>query len=229
MGDLGRLAHAAQRDAGCHLLQRFRLHAAGHLGFDEARSDTGHADAIACQLLGPDHGVGGYAGLGRGVVGLPHVAGAGDGGDVDDGALIFQLDHLGRHFAGAEEHAGQVNVDHRLPLGQAHLADFAVLDLDGQTVAQNTGIVDQAVDGAEVGGDLSNHVGYLLFVCHVAQVGTGIATGGLAGGYGFVEFFLIEVNQRQLGALGGQVFAHGAAQTLATTGDDDDFILQLHG
>src|SRR5690606_30388587 len=109
------------------------------------------ADTVACQFLGPHHSVGRYAGLGRGVVGLAHVAGAGDRGNVDDRASVLQFDHLRRHFAGAEEHAGQVDVDHRLPLGQAHLADFTVLDLDGQAVAQDTGVVDQAVDGTEVG------------------------------------------------------------------------------
>ena len=108
------------------------------------------------------------------------------------------------------------------------LADFTVLDLDGQAVAQDTGVVDQAVDGAEVGSDLGNHVGHLLFVGHVAQVGAGVTTGGLAGSHGFVQFFLVEVDQRQFGTLGRQVFPHGAPQTLAAAGDDDDFVLQLH-
>ena len=31
-----------------------------------------------------------------------------------------------------------------------------------------------------------------------------------------------------LGALGGQVFAHGAAQALAAAGDDDDFVFEFH-
>ncbi|MCY1449380.1 hypothetical protein D9M71_661130 [compost metagenome] len=113
-------------------------------------------------------------------------------------------------------------------MGQAHLGHFAVLDLDGQAVAQDAGIVHQAVDGAEVFGHLGDHVGHLLFIGHVAQVGAGVATGGLAGGHGLVEFLLVEVHQGQLRTLGSQVLPHGAAEALAATGDDDDLVFQLH-
>ncbi|MNG07752.1 hypothetical protein D3C84_910700 [compost metagenome] len=67
------------------------------------------------------------------------------------------------------------------------------------------------MDRAEVVSDLSDHVAYLLFIGHVAQVGAGFDTLGLAGGNGVVEFFLVQVHQRQLRAPGGEILGHGAA------------------
>ncbi|CAI8860891.1 hypothetical protein EMIT048CA2_250084 [Pseudomonas chlororaphis] len=228
VSDFFRLAHALERDAGGHFLQGFGFHAQGHFGFDEARCDAGHANAVARQLLGPGHGRCGDPGLGGGVVGLAYIAGTGDRGNIDDRAAGFQLDHLRRDFAGAEEYAGEVDVDHRLPLGQAHLGHFAVLDLEQQAVAQDAGVIDQAVNGAEVCGDLGDHVFHLLFIGDVAQVGAGLDSRGLAGGNGLVELFLVQVDQRQPGAFAGEILRHGAAQTLATAGDNDYFVIELH-
>ncbi|MNZ53940.1 hypothetical protein D3C78_718310 [compost metagenome] len=71
-------------------------------------------------------------------------------------------------------------------------------------------------------------MGHLFFIGHVAQVGAGVATGGLAGGHGFIQLLLVQVNKGQLGALGRQILTHGAAEALATTCDDDDLVFQLH-
>ncbi|MNG20824.1 hypothetical protein D3C84_1051130 [compost metagenome] len=71
-------------------------------------------------------------------------------------------------------------------------------------------------------------MGHLLLNGDVAQVGAGVAAGSLAGGHGLIEFLLVEVHQGQLRALGRQVFTHGPAEALATTGDDDDLVFQLH-
>ena len=71
-------------------------------------------------------------------------------------------------------------------------------------------------------------MGDLLFVGDVAQVGARFHAQGLAGGDRFIEFFLVQVDQGQLGAFARQVFGHGAAKTLAAAGDDDDFIFELH-
>jgi len=152
----------------------------------------------------------------------------GNGGDIDDRALVLQLDHLRRHFASAEEHAGQVDIDHRLPLRQTHLGHLTIFHADGQAITQDAGIVDQPVDGTEVVGHLGDHMSHLLFIGDVTQVGTSVTTGSLASGHGFIEFFLVQIDQRQLGALGRQVLTHGTAQPLATASDDDDFVFQLH-
>src|SRR5271166_4834438 len=72
-----------------------------------------------------------------------------DGGDADDlpGGARYLLAHaaaleLAHRLAGAQELAGQVHVDHLLPLGEAHLVQGRVL-LDAS-------VVDQDVDGAEL-------------------------------------------------------------------------------
>ncbi|MNZ42147.1 hypothetical protein D3C78_597160 [compost metagenome] len=115
-----------------------------------------------------------------------------------------------------------------MPLGQRHLAHLAVLDLDGQAVADDAGVVHQAVDRAEVAGDLLDHVDNLFFVGHVANISTGVAAGGLACSHRIVQSFTIEVDQGQFRTLGSQVFAHCTAETLATASDDDDLVFQLH-
>ncbi|MCY1466219.1 hypothetical protein D9M71_844870 [compost metagenome] len=67
------------------------------------------------------------------------------------------------------------------------------------------------MDRAEVFSDLGNHVGHLLFVGHVAQVGAGLDTLGLAGRDGVVEFFLVQVHQREFRAQACEILGHGAA------------------
>ncbi len=229
MGDLLRLAHSPERNARGHFLQGLGFHAGDHFGLDEARGHACDANTVAGQLLRPDHGGGRHAGLGRGIVGLAHVAGAGNRRDVHDHACALKLHQLRRDLAGAEEHPREVDIDHRLPLGQAHLADHPVLDLEQQAVAQDAGIVDQAVEAAEILGDLCDHAADLLFVGDIAQIGTCVATGALAGRHGCGQAFLVEVDQRQACALGGQMLRHRAAEPLAAAGNDDDLVFQLHG
>ena len=71
-------------------------------------------------------------------------------------------------------------------------------------------------------------MGNLFFIGDVAQIGAGVTASGLAGSHGFVQLFGIEVDQGDARALAGEVFAHGTAQALAATGDDDDLVFQLH-
>ncbi|MNI95688.1 hypothetical protein D3C73_1540020 [compost metagenome] len=66
------------------------------------------------------------------------------------------------------------------------------------------------MDRTEVVGDLGDHVAHLLFIGDVAQVGAGFDAHGRAGSDGVVELFLVEVHQRQLHALGGEILGHGA-------------------
>ncbi|MCY1457556.1 hypothetical protein D9M71_748610 [compost metagenome] len=71
-------------------------------------------------------------------------------------------------------------------------------------------------------------MGHLFLDGHVAEVSARIATGGLAGGHGFIQFFLVQVHEGEFRALGGQVLTHGTAEALATTGNDDDLVFELH-
>src|SRR5690606_4911995 len=98
-----------------------------------------------------------------------------------------------------------------------------------QAIAQDASIVDQAVEAAEVLGDLCDHAADLLFVGDIAQIGTCVTTGALAGRHRCGQAFLVEVDQRQACALGGQMLRHRAAEPLAAAGDDDDLVFQLHG
>ena len=111
---------------------------------------------------------------------------------------------------------------------QAHLRQFAVLEFDGQPVAENAGVVDQAVQTTKIVADLAYHVADLLFIGNIAQVGSRITAGALAGCHRFVQSFLVEVDQRQSGTLAGEVFAHCASESLATASNDDDLVFQLH-
>ena len=65
-------------------------------------------------------------------------------------AAVAELDHALGALAGAEKNAREVDVDHGLPLCEAHLADDrAVLDLDEQGVLGDARVVDQDVEAAE--------------------------------------------------------------------------------
>ena len=50
----------------------------------------------------------------------------------------------------------------------------------------------------------------------------------LAGCHRQFEFFRVEVDQCQFGALGSQVLGHGATQPLAAASDNDYFVFKLH-
>src|SRR5690606_16547069 len=119
--DLGRLAEALQRDPGRDLREYLRLHRRDHLGLDEAGRDRVHADAVLAELLRPDDGQRGDAGFRGGVVALPEVAVPRDARDVDDAAAVAERDHPRGRLAAAEEYAGQVDVDDRLPLLEREL------------------------------------------------------------------------------------------------------------
>src|SRR5687768_16168017 len=84
--DLVRLAEAAQRDLRQDvLLQHLLRHRLDHLGGDVARADRVDGDAALRALLRQRLGKAELAGLGGGVVRLPHLSLlAVDRGDVDD-------------------------------------------------------------------------------------------------------------------------------------------------
>jgi len=224
MGDFFNLAHALERDARGHFFQGFGLHAQGHFGFDKARCNPGYPNAVARQLLGPGHGCRRNPGLGRRVVGLADIAGTGDRRNIDDRALAVELDHFRRHLTGAQEHPGQVDINHRLPLRQAHLGHDAILDLEQQPVTQDSGVVDKTIDRAKIFCNLGHGLRNLFFVSDIAQVSASLDTVCLTGRNGQLELFRVEVDQCQFGALGRQVLGHCTAQALAAASDNDYFV-----
>ena len=80
--------------------------------------------------------------LGGGVEGGADRAGAdaGDGRDIDDAAPAACL-HIAGHRAGDANEAVYVDVAHALHLGEIEIVELAL--------AEDTGVVDQDIDGAE--------------------------------------------------------------------------------
>src|SRR5690606_13526896 len=97
-----------------------------------------------------------------------------------------------------------------------------------QGVAQDAGVVHQAVDATEILHDLVEGGDHLIFFSNVADIGAGVATGLLAQLHGFVELLLAQVDQSQLGTLAGQKGCHATAQTLSAAGDGDHCIFKIH-
>ena len=122
VGDVLGLAQPPQRDAG-HQVTLAVLAVAGPLplggrvGQDEAGTDAVHRDAEGPQLVGHLPGEAELARLGAGVgldAGLAHGQ-RGRRRDVDDPAPAALL-HARHHGPGAQERAGQVGVDHGMPV-----------------------------------------------------------------------------------------------------------------
>jgi len=109
--------------------------------------------------------------LGRAVVGLAEVADqARGGGHVHEGAALLLLEMVGGGAAHVVA-AVQVHLEHGVPLVQAHLVEEAV--------AQDAGIVDHAVDAAEVVQRALHDAAGGRGLGHAVHVGHGLAAGGL--------------------------------------------------
>ena len=114
---------------------------AGELGVDEPGRDGVARDRPAGQLARRRLGQADEPGLGRGVVGLAHLAGLpGHRGDVHDPAALG-LEHRAGHGLGHVERPEQVRLEHLAPALDRHPHD--------QVVAGHARVVDQDVDLAE--------------------------------------------------------------------------------
>jgi hypothetical protein len=111
-----------------------------------ARCDRVHRDARPCTFLRQRLGEAELAGLGGRIVALAELTLlAVDRRNVDDAAelaLAHALDDVAAHV----EQRAEIGVDHLRPLLGFHAMQ--------RRVAGNAGVVDQHVDGAEVGLDL---------------------------------------------------------------------------
>ena len=84
------------------------------------------------------------------------------------------------------------------------------------------------MDAAEVLRDLRDHVDHLLLVGDVADIAARLAAGRPACRYCLVQPLLAKVHQGQAGATAGEILRHCPTQALATAGDDDHAVVQLH-
>ncbi len=76
---------------------------------------------------------------------------------------------------------------------KAQFGHLAILGLDQQAVTQNASVVDQAMNGAEIFGDLADRVDDLFFIGNIAQISASLDPECLTGGDSLIEFLLIEV------------------------------------
>src|ERR1700688_1121306 len=112
------------------------------------------ADAVAREFLRPDHAHGFDPGLGRTVVALPGIAGAGNTRDIHDHAAVAEFDHVSRSFTRAQEYSAEIHAGDRIPLIHRHASDHrAVFHFHQQAVAHDARIVHETVQSAEVGRD----------------------------------------------------------------------------
>ena len=87
-------------------------------------------------------------------------------GDVDDPAAAG-LEHRAAHRPGAEEHAGEVEVDHALPVGALHAHQ--------QAVACDAGVVHQHIEAPFLFQHRFDQAFHLLFIGHVRLLSPGLA------------------------------------------------------
>ncbi|MNJ38810.1 hypothetical protein D3C77_336660 [compost metagenome] len=199
-------------------------------GDHHARSgDRGNgvdANVLARAFDGQRVGKTDQAGLGRGVVALAEVAeNAGAGGGHDDAAVAL-LTHDRPHGVGQAEGTLDVNVLDQVPLRFGHLVE--------RTVAQDPGVVDQDVDGAEHlerGGDDFLAFGHRVVVGDsFTPQGADFRDHGIGRGTGGTQAFGADtqVIDHDLGTPGTQQQGVGASQAVAGAGDNGNFAVKAN-
>ena len=144
---------------------------------------------------------------------------AGDGRDVHQAALAG-LDHLATKALRGDEVAGEVDVEHLLPVAQRQVFHGCE--------TQDTGGVDEDVDAAEVGDggvDGGLNLG-LVGGVHLVALGVDAKLGGEVGGCG-LDLFLVQIEQDDVGAVAGELAADLGAHTAECAGHGADIALEL--
>ena len=161
---------------------------------------------------------------------MSETAVACNAGNVDDHTFLdAEFNHLGGGLASTQEDSREVYVNDGLPLLQGHLLfDLAVNGLDQEAVTGDTCVVDETVEGAEVGGHAAKKLFDLGLDSDVGLVATGIDPEVFAEADGGVDVVLIEVDDCDVGALAGEEGGKSTANAAAGAGDNDDFLLQVH-
>ena len=144
---------------------------------------------------------------------------AGDGGDVHQAALAG-LDHLATKALRGDEIAGEVDVEHLLPVAQRQVLH------SGE--AQDAGGVDEDVDAAEVGDggvDGGLNLG-LVGGVHLVALGVDAKLGSEVGGSG-LDLLLVQVEHDDVGAIAGELAADLGAHTAERASHGADIALEL--
>ena len=240
VGGVGQQEHRHRRDLGRrHLLgalePRLLRVGVGRNGADHARPGEGR-DAVGADVerrhVERDRArQADDAHLGRRVVRLAEIADQARGrGEVHEGARLLLLEVVGGGAADVER-AVQMHVDHHLPVDMAHAMEDAV--------AQDAGIVDDAVDPAEVLDRGLDHALGAGRIGDAVAVGHGLAAGRLdlvadllgrrRAAAAFAVDRAAEVVDHDAGAFPGGQQRHLAADAAARAGDQHDLVLQHVG
>ena len=78
------------------------------------------------------------------------------------------LQHRAGHRPGAEEHAREIEIENRLPVGGFHPHQ--------QAIAGDPGVVDQHIDAAAFFKNGRHQLLHLLLLAHISLEGVGLAT-----------------------------------------------------
>ena len=133
-------------------------------------------------------------------------------------------------LAGAEEGAGQVHGDDGVPLGQAHALDGAggLVGLDQQAVAEDAGVVDQAVQPAERRGRVLDQAHDVVFAAHVGDEAHDLAGEARGLGDGGVHGLLAEITEGHVRAQPRQAEHEAPTHAAAAARDTHFCALNVH-
>jgi len=190
------------------------------LGVDVAGTDGVDSYLFFGHLFGQAYGERVDGSFCRGVVDVfvGRADAGGSRGYVDDGATVASVagGHAEDGLAGAEERSEDVGGEDTVQAGGVNLVE-AGLRFD------DTGVVDQGGDGAELARGLVEEADHFLFVADVGLEGDGGASVVADGGDYFFGGGLVavvvdaDVESASGGALGG-----GGADAAAGAGDEED-------
>src|SRR5262249_45111233 len=135
------------------------------------------------------------------------------------------LPHHGRHRLDAVERAGEVHVDDFRPLLDRHAVE--IVERDRLVVGC---VVDEDVDPAEALHDLIDQLPDLRRLGHVAGEGNRLdAVPGQLVRDRVGVLGALRIDDRDVGALGGERVTDALPQSAIAAGDDRDAVFQIHG
>ena len=151
---------------------------------------------------------------------------AAHGGDIHHFSPVLShilLDHLPSHQPGA----GDIGLHHPVP-GLHRVVQIGVLALLLGAVEQDTGVVYQDVDAAEIRHDLPHCLDHVSFLAYIAVVGPDLPLCHLCNAESFLLRQLrLDINDGHIAALKGQRLHIFIAQSLGTAGNDSDLAAQI--
>ena len=141
----------------------------------------------------------------------------------DHAGALFGRYHLGYDIAHHQRGAGEVDADDRVPLILGQLDDFpgGAIFLDQQTVAQDSGVVDEAVEATHRAVGPLDEGTDIRFAADIELAGVDFTWRAFARFGEGGEAFFLDVTDGNLRAGFRQALRKVSAHALSATGDDD--------